>query len=66
MINAIDKVFSVHRRFILKIALKIDDREKNENFIDANEANETNETNEKKVNKTIVIDEAIKEKEEKK
>ena len=69
MINAIDEVFSVHRRFVLKIALKIDDRKKNENFIAvaANEANETNEkinkwdycykrNNKKNKNKTIIVD----------
>ena len=49
----------MHRRFILKIALKVSDR-KNENFIAADEAGETNE---KKTNEIIAIDEAIKEKE---
>ena len=59
IVNAADEAFDVHRRFILKIALKINDR-KSENFTAADEAGETNE---KKTNKTTAIDEAIKEKE---
>ena len=57
MIHAKNENFVMHRRVILTIALKIDDRnEKDENFIVANE------TNEKKVNKTIVINEIMKKK----
>ena len=54
MINATNENFVMHRRLMLTIVIKIDDREKDENFTVANE------TNEKKVNKTIVIDEAAK------
>ena len=62
MINVTSENFVVHRRFILKIALKIDDREKNENFIVVDEASEANKTNEKEINKVIVINETINEK----
>ena len=58
IVNAADETFDVHRRFILKIALKMSDR-KNENFTAANEADETNE---KKTNEITAIDETIKEK----
>ena len=62
MINAIDEIFNMHRRLILTIALKIDDRnKKNKNFI-AVVIDEANETNEKKVNTIIVIDETTKKK----
>ena len=63
IINAASENFVMHRRLILKIALKINDRE-NENFIVV-VANEANETNEKEMNKIIVNDEAAKEKKEK-
>ena len=58
MINAKNEDFVIHRRLMLTIAMKIDDRKKNENFIVADEADEANE---KKVNETIVIDEVAKE-----
>ena len=61
IVNAADEVFDIHRRFVLTIAIKIDDRKKNENFTAA-VANETSETNEEKVNKTTAIDEAAKKK----
>ena len=58
----------MHRRLMLTIVIKIDDRKKNENFVIVaiDETNKTNETNEKEINKTIAIDEATKEKKEKK
>ena len=62
MINAINENFVMHRRLMLTIVMKIDDRKKDENFIVASEANETNETNEKKINETTTIDEATEEK----
>ena len=57
MINAKNKNFVIHRRLILTIVIKIDDR-KNENFIIVNKTNDANET--KKKNEIIVIDEATK------
>ena len=65
IVNAVDEVFDMHRRFVLKIALKVDDR-KDENFTaavadEADEANEANEANEKEIDETTVIDEAVKE-----
>ena len=62
IINATNEIFNIHRRFVLKVALKVDDREKDENFtaVVIDEASEADETNEKKVNKTVVIDEAAK------
>ena len=67
MINATNENFVMHRRLMLTIAMKIDDRKKNENFIAAaidktNKANEANEANEEKINKVIVMNETTKEK----
>ena len=59
IVNATDEAFGVHRRFILKVALKMSDR-KSENFTAAGEADEANE---KKTNETTVIDEAVEEEE---
>ena len=38
MANAADGDFAVHRRFILKVALEVGDREEDENFTAAGEA----------------------------
>ena len=47
----------MHRRLMLTVAMKIDDRKENENFIAVDEANEANETNEtKKTNEEKVND----------
>ena len=61
MINATSGDFVMHRRLMLKIALKINDR-KNENFTVAGEADETNE---EKINEVIAIDETAEKEEEK-
>ena len=58
MINAADENCSIHRRFVLKIALKIDDREEDENFTAADEADEADEANEKEVDEAAAINEA--------
>ena len=62
MINAASENFVVHRRFVLTIVMKIDDRKKDENFIAAaiDETSETNKTNEKEINKIIVMNETTK------
>ena len=63
MINAINENFVMHRRFVLTIALKIDNRnkkDKNITVVVIDETNETSETNEKKKNKVIAIDETAK------
>ena len=46
----------MHRRLILTIVIKIDDRnEKNENFIVVDEIDETNEKNKKKQMKLLLL-----------
>ena len=46
MINATSENFVVHRRLMLTVALKVDDRnEKNENFTAVDEADEADKKN---------------------
>ena len=59
MINAESEDFVMHRRLMLTVAMKIGDREENENFTAADEAGE------EKVNEITVIDEAAEEEEKK-
>ena len=60
MINAESENFVMHRRLMLTVVMKIDNRKKNENFTAAGEAGE------KKISEITAIDEAAeKEKKEK-
>ena len=60
IINAANENFVMHRRLMLTIVIKIDDRKESENFIAADEAKKANE---KKINKVTVMNEAAEKKE---
>ena len=57
MINAADGDFSMYRRFVLAVAMKVDDREKSENLTAAGGAGE------KEVNEVTAMSEAVEEEE---